>query len=350
MNVTGGGANPEPIEVKSGKNKGADTLAKAIEQANGAGGKSMEIVITTTIEPNEDTDLTIRAKNLTIRAVGNAIIKRNHLVLDCTQADNILLTNLHFASDGDSKPNDSISIVATEGRGKTGFWIDHCTFEAYFDLSITSNTRDKVGAPPLLITVSNCHFFDKDPDGKKHRNHGALGIHGTGRKDKDSEDKARTQEEDKNTNAYATVYRNFFENVRRRSPRSSNRTFVHAFNNVLKKWGTSKPGKDTDQENGMSAGHFGILAAEANYFLAGALKEAIEITNKAGEEPRLLVGAGNLINVYANGAIQAENFGTPPIDILQAYQTALGPQAAIPRRDPMSEDLRKAIEKEAGAR
>jgi pectate lyase len=349
MNVTGGGTNPERIEVTSGKDKGAGTLAKAIEQANGAGGKNLEIVIKTKIEPNEKADLVIRAKNLTIRADGDAVIKRNHLVFDCTQADNVLLTNLQFASDGDSKPNDSISIDAKEGRGKTGFWIDHCTFEAYRDLSVTTNTRDKEGAPPLLITVSHCHFFDKDPDGAKHRDHGALGIHGTGRKDKTSKNKDRTQQEDENTNAYATVYRNFFENVRRRSPRSSNRTFVHAFNNVLKQWGTSNPGKDPDQENGMIAGHFGILVSEANYFFAGALKEAIEITKKKGEEPRLLVGAGNLVNVYANGAIPATNFGDPPIDVLQAYQAALGPQAAIPPRDPMTDDLRKAIEKEAGS-
>jgi pectate lyase len=200
MKVTGGGTNPRQIKVKSGADKGADTLAE---------------------------DLKVQAKNLTIRAEKGAIIRLNHIVIDCREADNILLQDLRFEPDKDGevrkgKTRDSISIDGSKGRGPIGIWIDHCFFEAFFDLSVTSNTRDLPGAPPLLITVSYCHFHDNDPGGQKADNHGALGIHGAGSKN--------NKKVDQETNAYATVYRNFFESVRRRSPRSSNRTFVHAFN------------------------------------------------------------------------------------------------------------------------
>ena len=101
----------------------------------------------------------------------------------------------------------------------------------------------------------------------------------------------------------------------------------------------------------MSAGHFGILAVEANYFYAGAFKETIEITKKAGEEPRLFVGTGDLVNLYRNGATPANNFGKPPIDILQEYQKGLNDKnAEIPQRAPMTDALSETIKMEAGAR
>ncbi len=293
QNVTGGGKNPVRIEVTKGKNSGSGTLAEAIDKANGAKGRETEIVITTDIDPNK-TDLVVSAKKLTIRTEGGAVINGNHLVFDCTKADNIWLTDLRFDSDGESKPRDTISIDATKGRGKTGFWIDHCSFEAYFDLNITSNTRDKKGEPPLLITVSHCYFHDRNPTGEDHRNHGALGIHGAGEKEGGPDQK---------TNAYATVYRNYFENVRRRSPRSSQRTFVHAFNNVLVNWGNGDPNPaPKDQVNGMLSGNFGILAAEANYFYAGVFKSAISVAK--GKAPgELFVGVDQLVNLYLNGAL-----------------------------------------------
>jgi hypothetical protein len=101
----------------------------------------------------------------------------------------------------------------------------------------------------------------------------------------------------------------------------------------------------------MSAGHFGILAVEANYFYAGTLKQPIEITKKEDEEPRLLVGKGDLVNLYKNGAIKAVDFGAPPIDILKEYQEGLGDKnATIPQRDPMTDALSKIIKAEAGVR
>ncbi|MEA2694221.1 MAG: pectate lyase [Acidobacteriota bacterium] len=357
MNVTGGGKKPEPpIEVTKGGNEGPGTLAAAIQKANEAkAGSQMEIVIQTHISANKK-DLVVRAQNLTIRAVGGAVITHNHLVFDCRKADNILLQDLRFEP-GESRPNrknpprDAISIDGTQGRGKKGFWIDHCFFEAFFDLSVTANTKDLKGAPPLLLTVSYCHFHDNDPGGNENSkdddttvNHGSLGIHGAGSKN-------NPKDVDQETNAYATVCRNFFDHVRRRSPRSSNQTFVHAFNNVLEKWGSPNAIDDPKQANGMSAGHFGILAAEANYFYADSFKPTIEISERKGEAPRLLVGTGDLVNQYRNKALSAENFGKPPIDIRQEYRDGLNDKKAeIPHRDPMTDALSETIKKEAGAR
>jgi pectate lyase len=350
QNVTGGGRNPDPIEVTKGKNSGPGTLADAIDKANKANGRETEIVIKTNIDPNKD-ELVVKARNLTIRAEGGAVINQNLLYFDCTKADNIWLTDLRFDSDGEkSKPRDTILIDATTGRGKKGVWIDHCSFEAYYDLNITSHAGDKKDAPPLLITVSHCRFHDRDPTGEAHRNHGALGIHGGGN---DGED------QNKNTDSYATVYRNYFQNVRRRSPRSSRKNFVHAFNNVLENWGNGNPNADpaTDQVNAMVSGNFGLLAAEANYFQAGAFKSTILVAR--GKEPgELFVGTGELVNLYLNGALDPFKDphnelppGPPPDptkELKKRYKEALG--AEVPQRDRMTEALANAIKSEAGAR
>lgn len=342
--VTGGGPNPEIIEVSSGKNSGKNTLEDAIQRANRAGGKPIEIVLRTTVEADTSRGkdgITVTARNLTITASGGNVIRQNLLVFDCSQSDNVLLRNLRFESSGKGEPRDTIKIDGTTGRLPIGFWIDHCFFESPADLSITTNTRDLPGSPPpLLLTVSRCHFFDSNPDGEKNRDHGSLGVHGTGTKN------SVTGIEDQQTNAYATICLNYFESTRRRSPRSSNRTFVHAFNNVLEKWGTRKPGKDLDQENGMSAGHFSILAAEANFFKAGALKDTIEIAKK--EDPRLYVGKGSLENVYRNGAEPASDVGQPAIVIADEYRRAKIPASEVPKPEVMTDPLRDRVVDESG--
>jgi pectate lyase len=345
QNVTGGGTNPNRIMVTSGKNSGPGTLAKAIENANDADGRETEIVIKANIDPNE-TELIVRAKNLTIRAEGSAVINRNLLCFDCRKADNIWLTDLRFDSDGKNNPRDTLLIDATQGRGKKGFWIDHCSFEAYYDLNITSNTSDKEGEPPLLITVSHCRFHDRNQTGEDSRNHGALGIHGAG-------------EQSQNTNSYATVYHSYFQNVRRRSPRSSRRTFVHAFNNVLENWGNGNRDADPgrDQVNAMESGNFGLLAAEANYFDAGKFKSTILVAR--GDEPgKLFVGVNNLVNLYLNGALDPFDdphnelppgpHPDPTPELKKRYREALG--VDVPQRDRITKDLSETIKREAGAR
>jgi pectate lyase len=338
QNVTGGGQNPNRIKVTKGGKSGPDTLAEAIKKANDADGRETEIVIQTNIDPNPD-ELVIRARNLTIRAEsrgveGRYVINRNLLCFK--RADNIWLTDLRFDSDGKSEPRDTILIDATEGRGKKGFWIDHCSFEAYKDLNITSHTSDLEDEPPLLITLSHCRFHDRDHSGQDSFNHGGLTISGF-------------DGESQKTNAYATVVRNFFQNVRRRSPRTSRLTFVHAFNNVLENWGNGDPNADpgADQVDAMAVGNFGILAAEANAFDAGAFKPTINVARDP-EPGQLFVGVNPLMNLYRNGALPPP--GTYPDttpELRKRYRDAL--EADVPRRDPI-ENLIETIKREAGAR
>lgn len=329
------GSTPTRFNVTRAGGDAAEvgTLPWAVAQANAAAGAPCEIVIQTNVDPNQ-TKLTITARNLTIRAEGNATIDSNNLVFNASLADNVILRDLRFTSDGVTKPNDCIKILAREGRGPKGFWIHHCYFRAYPDLSITTNTQDlpQAGADPLRITVSSCRFYDPDPNGDAHMDHGALGIHGFGDKEKNIRDLK--------TNAYATVCRNVFDHVRRRSPRSSQLTFVHAFNNLLMDWGTND--LDALQQNGMESGNFGLLVAQANYFEAGSvLKTAIEVAG--GDEPaRLTVGVGARVNEYANGATPAQKVGDR-IAIQRRYQDGLGSGAVPPIPEPMSPQLRATI-------
>jgi len=353
QNVTGGGDQPaNTLVVTSPGNTGAGTLAQAITDANAYTTRSQrhppqEIVIrlpagTTAITSNT-TVLTVTARNLTIRAEGGAVIDGNHLVFDCRSADNVILRDLRFTHAGDDgDPRDCITIDGLRGRHGVGFWIDHCSFGAYPDMCVVTNTKDLRNAPPLLITVSECRFYDFDPSGPTSDCHGALGIHGS---DKDRTTN-RPIDPDQNTNAYATVCRNMFCQVRRRSPRTSHRTVVHAFNNVLLDWGTDT--LTAEQQNGMESGNDGILVAQANYFQANVLKEAIEVAG--GRQPaRLTVPATgtSAANVYRGGADTAVSVGSA-ISLDNKYRKVLGRTATPPVPGTMDDTLRDAIIAAAG--
>ncbi|HEU0012753.1 MAG TPA: hypothetical protein VFQ45_03680 [Longimicrobium sp.] len=345
-NVTGGGPSPTRIAVTQAANTGSGSLANAIglANANSRADASLhqEIVIGSpgsalTVKAN-DTNLVVTARNLTIRAIGGAVIRRNHLVFDCASADNIILRDLSFDSDGTSDPEDCITIDGRVGRQPTGFWIDHCSFEAFRDMCITSYTRDLPGqAPPLLISISSCRFNDRNPSGTASFNHGAVGIYGA----------TKHFPDDTRTNTYATIYGNYFRHTRRRSPRSTQLTLVHAFNNVLDEWGSTIATEL--QQNGMASGNFGLLVAVANYFQAGRLKEAIEVAG--GKKPaRLSVPArGARVNQYRNDAIPAVLVGQR-IALLRQYASGLGTGTVPPRGDPMTDALAQTIRNTAGAR
>lgn len=337
--VTGSG-----ILVTNVGNSGPGTLADAIETVNRKSDAdrdaTFEIVIDLpegkVIEANS-TDLMITARNLTIRAERGAI-KSNFLVFDCKRSDNVILRNLRFKSEGskvnNSTTNDNIHFDATKGRGPKGFWIDHCEFEAYFDVSITSNSTDLAGEPPLLITISNCRFFDRNPNDPVHKNHGGIGI----------ADSRKEFGRSVRTNTYATVCNNVFDHVRRRSPRSSGLTVVHAFNNVLLDWGTNDA--TAEQQNGMEVGNAGIMVAAANYFKAGVVKETISLA-KGDPRPRLTVPGARQVNQYEGGALATASEGDR-IAIDRKYREALGDGAVVPEPQMMNDDLRKTIEENAG--
>ncbi|MFL5540437.1 MAG: hypothetical protein ACJ8J0_15715 [Longimicrobiaceae bacterium] len=351
--VTGGGTNPDRIRVTKVGTEGDGTLADAIVKTNhkSEDDRDAELEILIDLDDKDDEgkerkiiapharDLKITARNLTIRAVGGAVIDRNHFVFDCKKADNVILRNLRFASDGEkvqtSETNDTIHFDATKGRGPKGFWIDHCEFEAYFDLNITSNTTELEGEPPLLITISRCRFFDLHPSGSEHFNHGAIDF-ADARKEF-----GRSQEK----NTYATVCNNVFDHVRRRSPRTTGLSVAHAFNNLLLDFGSDNP--DDVQQNGMEVGNNGIMVAVANYFRANVLKQSISLA-AGNPEPLLTVpDNGRKQNKYANGAMVAHSHGRH-IAIGNLYRRALGRDVDIPIPANMSDQLRTSIERNAG--
>lgn len=278
----------------------------------------------------------VHAKNLTITGTAplTSLIDTNTLYFDCTDSDNVILDNLTFtgASNARSKLRDTILIDATNGRGPKGFWIHRCRFEAYFDLNITSNADDpKAGTtlPPLLITISNCYFHNEHPDGSHHENNGAVGIHGA---------TGKTGLRNTKINAYATVCNNYFKTVRRRSPRSSGLCYVHAFNNVLEKWGSST---SDFQVNGMESGHEGRLVAQANYFIAGPVRETISVSDTPGIPGYLTIDDtdATLKNLYNDKAVKTPQTG-PPILITKAYTGLhLTPPTVTPMTVPRSQEI-----------
>ncbi len=343
--VTGGGDKPMIFPVESGETDGKDTLTDALKKVKALNGQPAKIVIKTRVKVKMKSKHTIEAKNLTIAGEPDSLIDSNQFYIDCQTSDNVLLQNLTFRGMPavNAKPKDAIELDAVKGRGPIGFWIDHCTFGAYYDLNITAKAADLAdeNADPLLITVSSCLFENDDPDGKNRQNNGALGISGPTGVDP-GEGKPGPNER---INAYATVCRNVFRTVRRRSPRSSGLCHVHAFNNVLLKWGV-KDEDDPEQSNGMASGHNGRLVADANYFLAGPVKEAIQVSITPRSEGHLTVHQEDdtLRNFY-EGAEKAKTVGTE-IDINAEYRAQ---NVAVPPVKKMDKDLRREIESEAGA-
>ena len=329
--VTGGGNTTNRFAVTSGEKDGPGTLDAALKAAKSSGQPAViEIAANVVVKPNRLPILAI--SNLTITGVKGAKINTSNLYFDCAESDNVLIRNLIFEGNPtlNEEPKDSIRMLAENGRGPIGFWIDHCRFDPYFDLNITVHAADHANDDPLLLTISSCRFFDPDPD--RGTNNGAMSIAGV--------DGRSTR-----TNAYATVVRNAFETVRRRSPRTSGFTVVHAFNNVLVRWGSTNP--NDDQSNGMSSGHDGILVAQGNFFRAGVKKQTIEVTPDAVRPGRLTIDDNNLIlrNEYRDGADRTPPAGAP-FNIGQAYaERGINP---APQVQQMTDTLRDEIQREAG--
>jgi pectate lyase len=155
--VTGAGTNPNIINLMNGDQSGAGSLAQAILDAETVptGKTGTEIVIGANMTVDTaDRQITVRAQNLTITGLAGSKIKNNSLYFDCTTADNVLLQNLTFkgASDDKKKLRDTIKLDATRGRRSVGFWIDHCHFDAAFDLN-SLRTRT---TPPLVRRSLPC--------------------------------------------------------------------------------------------------------------------------------------------------------------------------------------------------
>lgn len=289
------------------------------------------------VEPPDDAKeliLTIAARNLTVYGQPGSTLRGIGFVFDGTTADNVVLQNLTLqplgTDDQDSHPSDGLVFATVHAKASTGYWIDHCTFDAFPDQCMQTDAKVE-GPEALLLGVSNCRFTGNPA----WVDQGSIEISGLGDKH---------GEPDKDTVAvYASVNRNYFDQSRRRAPRSSEYTFVHAFNNVLENWGA---GDGVKQSNGMQSGNRGRLAALANWFYAGDTKLAIEVADddrpgrlEVHDEP-----ANRLRNYYENGAIAPST--EDELDIKQQYKSL---NLEPPEQKAMSEPLATEIEQSAGA-
>lgn len=288
--VTGGAAATEvkPVQI-------VDGLVKRLTNfADSQGPTVIELGAGTYDFKNQAVQtFTIRGRNLTIRAQEGArvFIRNLNLILDLERADNILIQDLNFVSDG-TGPRDAIDIklgppVPLPNPSRKGIRITHCSFNGYFDLAI--DTGSQAGRPPLLATIDHCLFFDSKPGQPEqplipndlHQekflhfvNRGAINI--------DSSGGATAG------NSSVTVAFNVFVNVWRRSPRvaeTSNR--AHVFNNLLFRWGF---GNDQNEEQngtktwvGVNVGRNAEAVIQANRFIPweDKLDKVIEIDNSA---------------------------------------------------------------------
>jgi pectate lyase len=349
--VTGAGNSPDlTLNVTDGgdDDNATGTLRKRLQEAEAASKetprKKVEIVIGEgVVVQRRAAEHIIKTKNLTITGSRNSKIVSNQLYFDCRKADNVLLRNLTFEGNPgvDEDPKDAIFIDGALGRKSIGFWISHCRFEAYRDLNITLKATDlapvdNVAVPPLLITISDCFFHNADPDA--FRDIGAISIAGV--RDDSVDPNAPGN---RRTNAYATVCFNMFETVRRRSPRSSGRCVVHAFDNVLELYG----GTTGDQRNGMESGSNGILIAEANSFIAGTVPQTIKLSTTPTLKGTLTINDDDstLKNTYGGGAVATAAAGTQVV--IDDFYTARGIRP-VPVVQKMTRDLGRTIKASAG--
>jgi hypothetical protein len=224
---------------------------------------------------------TIRAKKLTIRAKkGNRVVLKNlQLLLDLERADDILIQDLAFYSDG-TGPEDAILFDGTNGSRDTTsrVRITHCSFDGYKDIAIDSHSHRTL----LLATIDRCLFFDSKPgmpdgplmpdgSGKMFRpfvNRGAINIASV----------VLDSGERTDGNSLVTVAFNVFVNVWRRNPRVGfPGNFGDIFNNLVYHWGSgngeNEENNGTDTWNGMAVGNQGTAVIQANRFIPGSVPE-----------------------------------------------------------------------------
>ncbi|HEY8278127.1 MAG TPA: hypothetical protein VIH99_00800 [Bdellovibrionota bacterium] len=131
-----------------------------------------------------------------------------------------------------------------------------------------------------------------------------------------------------------TLYLNYFEDITKRSPRVSEFSHLHAFNNVMRNWGANNCNDEKDEAFAASTASGAQLLLESNWFEArpgaGSCKQAV---NLEGGSVR---AAGNDMK---NGAKVAQNQPTRVFN--PTYQDG---------RKPMTTALRNKIMKNTGPR
>lgn len=315
------GCGPKPTDHTV---TNVDELKEAVDDANRDNGTL--IVVDGDIEEPDGLELTLTAERLTIYGNRGSSLAGIGFVIDTTEADDIVFQNLTFNAVGregkEPNPDDTLIFRTVGGKAKVGYWVDHCTFGPVPDMNVQLYA-DEPGREALLLSISNCRFVGNPA----WEDQGSMDLSAYG-KSHDPDD----------YDVNVTLYACYFLNSRRRSPRSSQGTFVHAFNNVLQNWGA---GSDDDQSNGMAVGDHGRLAAFANYFDAGKVKPVFDLSDT---DVRLDVGRGLDTNMYVDDARRPPR--NDDIDVAARYANR---GLTMPQPQPITTELAKAIMDAAGA-
>jgi hypothetical protein len=248
----------------------------------------------------------IRKQGVTIRAVDgeNAILKNLQLQIDTDSANDIVIQDIAFRSDGGFTgdnpigPRDCIAFLSGGGtrpspdpRSRITVQITQCSFDGYFDIAIDSNVS--VAAPLLYATVDRCLFFDDEPgkpqgtieqqgkDVRKFVNRGAINI----------SSKAHTGV----GNSLFVISNCVFIDIWRRIPRVAEGNKAIIYNNLMFRWGVGNNGNNssngTNEWTGVVTDNNGEAIVLKNRFIPWRKKE--ELADTIGIGPNTIVDVGN---------------------------------------------------------
>lgn len=189
------------MTVTNLNNSGPGSLREALETT---GPVIIDFAISGTISLNSD----ISVKSHKTLDANGTYIRIRYFALRIDQQENIIIRNIHFASDGQNRggSGDAITII----NGSKNIWIDHCTFENFYDglVDITEQSD--------MVTVSWCHFKNHDKTmliGASDNSTGDIGK------------------------LHVTIHHNYFDGTNQRHPRSRF-GWIHIFNNYFKDMGS----------------------------------------------------------------------------------------------------------------
>lgn len=229
-----GGAGGTVVTVTNLNNSGPGSLREALEAT---GASIIGFSVSGTINLNSDINV---KSNKTIDGNGTYIrIRYNGFRIDNQQ--NVIIRNLHFDSDHQNHggTGDAITII----NGSSNIWIDHCTFEDYYDGLVDITVRSD------NVTVSWCYF----------RAHDKTMLIGA--------DDAHTSDIGK---LNVTIHHNFFDGTNQRHPRSRFGR-IHVLNNYFKDIGSYAVASCADAKTHIERNRFenvstpSILQASTNY-------------------------------------------------------------------------------------
>ncbi len=193
-----GGSGGTVYTVTNRNDSGTGSLRAALESTNTY---IIKFSVTGTITLNSDINI---KSNKTVDGDGTYIRIRPY-VFKINNQENVIIRNLHFDSDGNSHTGASGDAIGIQ-NGSRKIWIDHCSFEDYYD-GLIDIIRESDN-----ITVTWCYF----------RGHHKVML--IGHSDAHTVDAGKLN---------VTVHHNYYDGTTQRHPRIRFGR-AHVFNNYLK--------------------------------------------------------------------------------------------------------------------